>query len=155
MLSLYDPPLFKKFSMYDLNKLNLGKLWCSVIAGNIWNGNKAMELGFWLFDFISDNLIPIPSTTSFQHDSCRHVSTYTGWRKEMSGGRHSKMSLPLYSLIDHMILMMKLICLMPWSTSLIHPPWLWTCCTIQPNSKFSGVINLNLESEIRCKMFKL
>ena len=71
------------------------------------------ENGSRLLDFISENDL-FAANTSFIHPS-RHVTSFTGWRKDWSAGRLSKKTLPVYSQIDYILCRNRSKCLLSQS----------------------------------------
>lgn len=72
---------------------------------NTFMGNYGVgmrnDMGENLLNFLSENHL-FATNTSFQHPS-RHITTFTGWRKDWSAGRYSKKTLPVYSQIDYVL----------------------------------------------------
>ena len=77
----------------------------STFGFNCFMGNYGMgvrnEMGENLLDFLSEFDL-YATNTSFQH-AARHITTFTGWRKDWSAGRLSKKTLPVYSQIDFIL----------------------------------------------------
>ena len=68
-----------------------------------------------LLDFLTEHNL-FAANTSFQHPS-RHITTFTGWRKDWSAGRHSKKTIPVYSQIDYILCRHRSKCLLTQSRS--------------------------------------
>ena len=94
------------FVLGDFNS-KLGKMSESDInyGFNCFMGSHGMgtrnDMGDNLLNFLSEHSL-FATNTSFQH-SARHITTYTGWRKDWSAGRKSKKTLPVYSQLDFIL----------------------------------------------------
>ena len=94
------------FFLGDFNS-KLGKMTSADIdfGFNNYMGSYGMgcrnENGEHLLNFMLENNL-FAANTAFQHP-CKHRTTYTGWRKDWSAGRHSKKTLPVYSQIDFLL----------------------------------------------------
>ena len=94
------------FYLGDFNS-KLGKMnYTDIDYGfNNYMGNYGMGTrngnGEHLLNFMLENSL-FASNTAFQH-SCRHRTTYTGWRKDWSAGKHSNKTLPVYAQIDFIL----------------------------------------------------
>ncbi len=104
--SISVPSNTEIFVLGDFNS-KVGRLTSSDVSYgiNCFMGSHGMgirnENGENLLDFISENSL-FATNTSFQHPA-RHITTYTGWRKDWSAGRNSKKTLPVFSQIDFIL----------------------------------------------------
>jgi len=80
-----------------------------------WGMGVRNDNGNRLLNFLSSNSL-FASNTSFKHFS-RHITTFTGWRKDWTAGRNSNKTIPVFSQIDYVICRNRSKCLLTQSRS--------------------------------------